>query len=108
MGKVQVGALPVGVIYLLDSDLQISIDAYNSSLFSFFFLVIFQQHFETSSIPCLFVASKSDMHPVRQNYTLQPAQFCASHNLPAPQTYSSKGRPNKDIYIKLATLAAYP
>ncbi|XP_038068688.1 mitochondrial Rho GTPase 1-A-like isoform X1 [Patiria miniata] len=68
----------------------------------------YKQHFESSHIPCLFVASKSDMHPVRQNYTLQPAQFCASHNLPPPQTYSSKGRPNKDIYIKLATLAAYP
>lgn len=67
-----------------------------------------QQHFEHSNIPCLLVAAKSDLHPVRQDYPLQPSQFCHSYKLPPPQTYSSTGRPNKDIYIKLATLAAYP
>ncbi|XP_072021528.1 mitochondrial Rho GTPase 1-A-like isoform X2 [Amphiura filiformis] len=69
---------------------------------------MYKQHFEHSNIPSLLVAAKSDLHPVRQDYPLQPAQFCASYKIPPPQTYSSTGRPNKDIYIKLATLAAYP
>ncbi|XP_071478377.1 mitochondrial Rho GTPase 1-A-like [Diadema antillarum] len=69
---------------------------------------IYKQHFERSSVPCLLVAGKSDKHPARQDYPLQPAQFCTHYSLPPPQTYSSVGRPNKDIYIKLATLAAYP
>lgn len=69
---------------------------------------MYKQHFEHSNIPCLLVAAKSDLHPVRQDYPLQPSQFCHSYKLPPPQTYSSTGRPNKDIYIKLATLAAYP
>ncbi|XP_063961643.1 mitochondrial Rho GTPase 1-A-like isoform X1 [Lytechinus pictus] len=69
---------------------------------------IYKQHFERNSVPCLLVAGKSDKHPARQDYPLQPAQFCTHYGLPPPQTFSSVGRPNKDIYIKLATLAAYP
>ncbi|XP_077980753.1 mitochondrial Rho GTPase 1-like isoform X2 [Glandiceps talaboti] len=69
---------------------------------------MYKRHFEKSTVPCLLVASKSDLHPVRQDHELQPTQFCIENKLPAPQTLSVVGRANKDIYIKLATLAAYP
>ncbi|XP_070581057.1 mitochondrial Rho GTPase 1-A-like isoform X2 [Ptychodera flava] len=69
---------------------------------------MYLRHFQKSTVPCLFVASKSDLHPVRQDYEVQPAQFCMEHKLPPPQTLSVVGRVNKDTYIKLATLAAYP
>ncbi|XP_071964216.1 mitochondrial Rho GTPase 1-A-like isoform X1 [Antedon mediterranea] len=68
----------------------------------------FKTHFERLNVPCLMIAAKSDMHPVRQDHEVQPAQFCSQHNLPPPQTFSSKARPNKDVYTKLATVAAYP
>nr|XP_002736480.1 PREDICTED: mitochondrial Rho GTPase 1-A isoform X1 [Saccoglossus kowalevskii] len=69
---------------------------------------MYKRHFVRSTVPCLLVASKSDLHPVRQDHEVQPAQFCIDNKLPPPQTLSVVGRANRDIYTKLATLAAYP
>ena len=56
----------------------------------------------------LVVANKSDRGVVRQDYILQPEAFCAKHKLPPPQKASSRAPPTKDIFIKLATMAAFP
>ncbi|PIK57707.1 putative mitochondrial Rho GTPase 1-A isoform X1 [Apostichopus japonicus] len=69
---------------------------------------MYKLHFEKSNTPCLLVAGKSDKHPAKQDYMVQPAAFCSQYRLPPPQTFTSEGRPSRDIYVKLATVAAYP
>ncbi|KAH9365921.1 hypothetical protein HPB48_015001 [Haemaphysalis longicornis] len=66
------------------------------------------KHLAGSSVPVLVVASKSDRPSVRQDYPVQPAEFCRRHDLPAPQTFSCLVAPPRDVYVKLATMAAYP
>jgi len=69
---------------------------------------IYLRYFSTSQVPVLVVANKSDKGVVRQDYILQPEAFCAKHKLPPPQKSSSRSTPTKDIFIKLATMAAFP
>ncbi|KAL3172404.1 hypothetical protein MRX96_043320 [Rhipicephalus microplus] len=66
------------------------------------------KHLSGSSVPVLVVASKSDRPAVRQEYPIQPAEFCRRHDLPAPQTFSCLATPPRDVYVKLATMATYP
>ncbi|KAK8719240.1 hypothetical protein OTU49_014159, partial [Cherax quadricarinatus] len=68
---------------------------------------IYLKYFSETSIPVLFVANKSDMSAVRQDYIHQPVSFCHKHKIPPPHTFSSAVQPKKDIYTKLATMAAY-
>ena len=67
-----------------------------------------QRYFSNTQLPVLVVANKSDKGVVRQDYILQPEAFCAKHKLPPPQKASAKTIPAKDIYLKLATMAAFP
>ncbi|KAF7247030.1 Mitochondrial Rho GTPase 1 [Varanus komodoensis] len=71
---------------------------------------IFKQHFMDSRIPCLVVAAKSDLHEVRQEYNISPAEFCKKHKMPPPQAFSCNtvDAPSKDIFVKLTTMAMYP
>ncbi|XP_051490557.1 mitochondrial Rho GTPase 1 isoform X3 [Apus apus] len=71
---------------------------------------IFKQHFMDSRIPCLVVAAKSDLHEVRQEYSISPAEFCKKHKMPPPQAFTcdTVGEPSKDIFVKLTTMAMYP
>ncbi|XP_068248108.1 mitochondrial Rho GTPase isoform X1 [Palaemon carinicauda] len=69
---------------------------------------IYLKYFSETSIPVLFVANKSDMSAVRQDYMYQPTAFCQKHKIPPPHPFSSAFQPKKDIYTKLATMAAYP
>uniref|UniRef100_T1INJ1 Mitochondrial Rho GTPase n=1 Tax=Strigamia maritima TaxID=126957 RepID=T1INJ1_STRMM len=69
---------------------------------------LYQVYYSESKIPCLVVASKSDSTEIRQEYILQPSQFCSKYKLPPPQTFTCQGKLKKDVYIKLATMAAYP
>lgn len=69
---------------------------------------IFLKYYADSKIPCLIVAGKSDCPEVRQEYLVQPAQFCSKHRLPPLQPFSCSGKVRKDVYVKLATMAAYP
>ena len=70
--------------------------------------MLFQRYFSTTQVPVLVVANKSDKGVVRQDYILQPEAFCAKHKLPPPQKASARAGPSKDIFIKLATMAAFP
>ncbi|XP_076053161.1 mitochondrial Rho GTPase isoform X2 [Oratosquilla oratoria] len=69
---------------------------------------IYMKYFSESRIPILFVNNKNDMATVRQDYIIQPTAFCHKYKLPPPHPFSSASQPKRDIYTKLATMAAYP
>ncbi|XP_017781460.1 PREDICTED: mitochondrial Rho GTPase isoform X2 [Nicrophorus vespilloides] len=69
---------------------------------------IFIKYFADSKIPVLVVASKSDLDDVRQDYLLQPAFFCQKYKILPPQQFSVRGHTRKDVFAKLATMAAFP
>ncbi|XP_067407330.1 mitochondrial Rho GTPase 2 isoform X1 [Emydura macquarii macquarii] len=71
---------------------------------------IYKQQYMDGQIPCIFVASKSDLPEVTQQHGLSPAEFCYKHRLPPPCyfTCNSQGLPTTTIYTKLATAAAFP
>merc|ERR1712113_659435 len=50
----------------------------------------------------------SETPSVRQDYILQPESFCSKHKLPPPQLISTARGLKKDIFVKLATMAAFP
>lgn len=70
-------------------------------------MIIKQKYFSGSNIPVLIVANKIDLGTVRQDYFIQPETFCKENNLPAPIEFSSI-KPKKDVFVKLATMAAFP
>merc|ERR1712142_1014501 len=69
---------------------------------------IYLRYFFTTQLPVLVVANKSDKGVVRQDYILQPEAFCAKHKLPPPQYVSAINTPKAEIFVKLATMAAFP
>ena len=69
---------------------------------------VFQKHFLDSRVPTLIVACKVEHPEVRQDYDLSPVHFCSKFKLPPPQRFTCIDKVNKDIYVKLATMAAYP
>lgn len=56
----------------------------------------------------LIVAGKSDLEEVKQEYLLQPSTFCQKYRILPPQPFSVKGHFRKDVFVKLATMAAFP
>ncbi|XP_072733967.1 mitochondrial Rho GTPase 2 isoform X1 [Ciconia boyciana] len=71
---------------------------------------IYKQHYMDSQIPCVFVASKTDLPEASQQPGLSPAEFCYKHCLPPPFLFSchGEGPPGTAIYTKLATAATFP
>ncbi|XP_078510500.1 mitochondrial Rho GTPase 1 isoform X2 [Lissotriton helveticus] len=71
---------------------------------------IFKQYFMDSRTPCLIVAAKSDLHEVKQEYSVSPLEFCKKHKMPPPQAFTCNTTdvPSKDIFVKLTTMAMYP
>ncbi|KAJ8959991.1 hypothetical protein NQ318_009426 [Aromia moschata] len=69
---------------------------------------IYIKYFAESKIPVLIVACKDDLDEVRQEYLLQPASFCQKYKILPPQRYSIKGHHKRDVFVKLATMAAFP
>ncbi|XP_063443574.1 mitochondrial Rho GTPase 1-A-like isoform X1 [Mytilus trossulus] len=69
---------------------------------------MYLKHFIDSRIPVLFVAGKTEYPAVRQDFEMTPAQFCQKFKLPPPEDFACLDKINKDVYIKLATMAAYP
>ena len=58
-------------------------------------------------IPVLIVGNKTDSGQVLQDYIYQPAAFCSKYKLPPPH-FSCKEDKSREIFIKLATMAAFP
>ena len=69
---------------------------------------VYRQHLTRCQVPVLFVALRSDQRGVRQDSALQPEDWLHHHQLPPLQRFTCADRISKDVYIKLATLAAYP
>lgn len=68
---------------------------------------IYIKYFAESKIPVLIAGTKGDLPVVRQEYLLQPTDFCQKYKLLPPQIFSLKHN-KKDLYVKLATMAAFP
>uniref|UniRef100_A0A8C2YYM9 Mitochondrial Rho GTPase 2 n=1 Tax=Cyclopterus lumpus TaxID=8103 RepID=A0A8C2YYM9_CYCLU len=49
---------------------------------------VYKQYFIDSKTPCVVVAAKSDLHEVRQHYSLSPHEFCRKHKLHPPQPFT--------------------
>ncbi|XP_054067048.1 mitochondrial Rho GTPase 2 isoform X4 [Rissa tridactyla] len=70
---------------------------------------IYKQHYMDSQIPCVFVASKTDLPEASQQPGLSPAEFCYKHCLPPPFLFChGQGPPGTTVYTKLATAATFP
>jgi len=69
---------------------------------------VYLKYFAETPVPCLLVGNKFDLGEVRQQYIQQPGEFCRKHRLPPPQSFTCSGTVRRDVYLKLATMAAYP
>ncbi|XP_043517334.1 mitochondrial Rho GTPase isoform X1 [Frieseomelitta varia] len=69
---------------------------------------IYIKYFADSKIPVLIIANKSDLSEVKQDYLLQPISFCNKYKLMPPQPYSISRTIRREIFVKLATMAAFP
>lgn len=67
----------------------------------------FQKYFAESQIPVLVVGSCGAAAGARQEYILQPDVFCAKYRLLPPQTFRVRDA-NEHVFVKLATMAAFP
>lgn len=69
---------------------------------------IYLKYFEKLKTPVLFVGSKGDLTEVKQDYLVQPVAFCDAHRLAPPHKFSAFADNYRDVYQKLATMAAFP
>ena len=72
---------------------------------------IYLKHFFNCRLPIQVLGMKADRPAVRQEYSMQPDDFCAKYKLAKPINFSvasPEGTVDQDVYIKLATMAAYP
>uniref|UniRef100_A0A667X8B3 Ras homolog family member T1a n=1 Tax=Myripristis murdjan TaxID=586833 RepID=A0A667X8B3_9TELE len=106
--------LQVNFDFLSEADLACDVvclvyDVNNPSSFEYCARV-YKQYFIDSKTPCMLIAAKSDLHEVRQQYSLSPLEFCRKHKFhpPQPFTCNTTDAPNKDIYTRLTTMAMYP
>ncbi|KRG00933.1 mitochondrial Rho GTPase isoform X2 [Drosophila mojavensis] len=68
---------------------------------------IYIKYFAESKIPVMIVGTKCDLEERRQDYLMQPAEFCEKYKLLPPHLFSLKTN-KKELYTKLATMAAFP
>ncbi|CAD7076892.1 unnamed protein product [Hermetia illucens] len=68
---------------------------------------IYIKYYAESKIPVMVVGTKGDLEELRQDYLLQPAEFCSKYKLLPPHMFSLKNN-KKELYTKLATMAAFP
>ncbi|XP_037946259.1 mitochondrial Rho GTPase-like [Teleopsis dalmanni] len=68
---------------------------------------IYLKYYIKSKIPVLIVSTKSDKAKCRQDYIQQPEEFCKKNNILPVYRFSLRNN-NKEVYIKLAKMAAYP
>lgn len=68
---------------------------------------IYIKYYAESKIPVIIVGSKSDLAERRQDYLLQPNEFCQKYKLLPPHKFTLKSN-RKELYVKLATMASYP
>ncbi|XP_070616871.1 mitochondrial Rho GTPase 2 isoform X3 [Erythrolamprus reginae] len=71
---------------------------------------IYKRHYMDRQIPCLFVASKTDLPESSLLHGFSPAEFCYKHRLQPPFYFSciSQELLSTTVYTKLATAATFP
>ncbi|XP_032593109.1 mitochondrial Rho GTPase isoform X3 [Drosophila grimshawi] len=68
---------------------------------------IYIKYYAESKIPVMIVGTKCDLDERRQDYLMQPSEFCEKYKLLPPHLFSLKTN-KKELYTKLATMAAFP
>lgn len=70
---------------------------------------IYLKYFDDGKIPVLFVCNKCEITPeVKQDYLVSPAAFCDAHHLAPPHRHTCTDGGTKEVFHKLATMAAFP
>ncbi|KAJ8344717.1 hypothetical protein SKAU_G00289100 [Synaphobranchus kaupii] len=71
---------------------------------------IYKKYYVDSGIPCVLVASKTDLSEQKQQHNLSPAEFCYKHRLPPLLLFSCSGpdAPSTSVYCTLAQAAMFP
>lgn len=61
-------------------------------------------------MPCVIVATKSEVGEVEQSYEQQPSEFCRTHSLPQPIQFRVEdiGKEDNPVFFQLAMMAVYP
>lgn len=61
-------------------------------------------------MPCVIVATRSELCEVEQKYEQQPSDFCRTHSLPQPLRFwlNDTGKTDNPIFLQLAMMAVYP
>lgn len=87
------------VCYLYDS----------SDANSFGYIAHMREKYKTlQSLPCVIVASKSDLDRVPQRCELQPDQYCRQFSLPTPICLSAKDGLFADLFQTIINVAINP
>lgn len=68
---------------------------------------IYIKYYAESKIPVIIVGTKSDLETCCQDYLLQPKEFCHKYKLLPPHLFNLKNN-KKELFVKLATMAAFP
>lgn len=83
----------------------------NDILIGIFFFLL-QKNFSNTKLPILIVASKTDLTAVKQDYHMQPDEFCTFYKLTPLHKFSHSDNENSintsEVYEKLGTMATYP
>ncbi|CAG9531897.1 unnamed protein product [Cercopithifilaria johnstoni] len=71
---------------------------------------IYLKYFYRTKVPCVIVATRSELCEVEQKYEQQPSDFCRTHSLPQPFRFrlNDTGKTNNSIFLQLAMMAVYP
>uniref|UniRef100_A0A915Q1W6 Mitochondrial Rho GTPase 1 n=1 Tax=Setaria digitata TaxID=48799 RepID=A0A915Q1W6_9BILA len=71
---------------------------------------IYLKYFYRTKVPCVIVATKSELCEVEQKYEQQPSDFCRTHSLPQPLRFrlNDIGKTDNPIFLQLAMMAVYP
>ncbi|VDK83319.1 unnamed protein product [Onchocerca ochengi] len=71
---------------------------------------IYLKYFYRTKVPCVIVATKSELCEVEQKYEQQPSDFCRTHSLPQPLRFrlNDIGKTDNSIFMQLAMMAVYP
>ncbi|XP_054289732.1 mitochondrial Rho GTPase isoform X2 [Macrosteles quadrilineatus] len=69
---------------------------------------VYLKYYRESKIPVMVVCTKADQPQVRQEFDLQPAEFCDLQKLSPPHAFTANKESASELFVKLATMAAFP
>ncbi|XP_046681106.1 mitochondrial Rho GTPase isoform X2 [Homalodisca vitripennis] len=69
---------------------------------------VFTKYYQESKVPVMVVCTKADRPQVRQDFTIQPADFCEMHKLSPPHAFTASRDSSAELFVKLATMSAFP